>query len=135
MRRSSRVQGICSRKRKVCVTCDSISRRSRSSRLPLRIIRKRSSSSRSNGRSTPSKSMYVRSLISFNSSKLPSGRIVGSFAMTIASRKRLSSFRRRSEEHTSELQSPVHLVCRLLLEKKKQNKANHRSYNHSLDQD
>src|SRR5690348_18110087 len=27
----------------------------------------------------------------------------------------------RSEEHTSELQSPVHLVCRLLLEKKKIN--------------
>src|SRR5690348_18110307 len=29
--------------------------------------------------------------------------------------------RDRSEEHTSELQSPVHLVCRLLLEKKKNN--------------
>src|SRR5438876_4047121 len=28
----------------------------------------------------------------------------------------------RSEEHTSELQSPVHLVCRLLLEKKKTKK-------------
>src|SRR5690348_17461191 len=28
---------------------------------------------------------------------------------------------RRSEEHTSELQSPVHLVCRLLLEKKNTN--------------
>src|SRR5438552_14939113 len=28
-------------------------------------------------------------------------------------------FERRSEEHTSELQSPDHLVCRLLLEKKK----------------
>src|SRR5690348_17617376 len=28
----------------------------------------------------------------------------------------------RSEEHTSELQSPVHLVCRLLLEKKKKQK-------------
>src|SRR5690348_17666418 len=28
----------------------------------------------------------------------------------------------RSEEHTFELQSPVHLVCRLLLEKKKKNK-------------
>src|SRR5438876_8934894 len=28
--------------------------------------------------------------------------------------------KKRSEEHTSELQSPVHLVCRLLLEKKKQ---------------
>ena len=26
----------------------------------------------------------------------------------------------RSEEHTSELQSPMYLVCRLLLEKKKQ---------------
>src|SRR4051794_41700546 len=31
----------------------------------------------------------------------------------------------RSEEHTSELQSPVHLVCRLLLEKKKK-RAGHR---------
>src|SRR5438094_5724396 len=29
---------------------------------------------------------------------------------------------RRSEEHTSELQSPYDLVCRLLLEKKKKNK-------------
>src|SRR5258708_29561010 len=31
----------------------------------------------------------------------------------------------RSEEHTSELQSPDHLVCRLLLEKKKQKKRNY----------
>src|SRR5258708_14997419 len=31
---------------------------------------------------------------------------------------------RRSEEHTSELQSPDHLVCRLLLEKKKQDAQN-----------
>src|SRR2546422_2575391 len=31
----------------------------------------------------------------------------------------------RSEEHTSELQSRLHLVCRLLLEKKKQNKKYH----------
>src|SRR5436189_4032806 len=30
----------------------------------------------------------------------------------------------RSEEHTSELQSPMYLVCRLLLEKKKINKKN-----------
>src|SRR2546426_8137636 len=29
---------------------------------------------------------------------------------------------RRSEEHTSELQSPCNLVCRLLLEKKKKNR-------------
>src|SRR5258708_18784398 len=32
----------------------------------------------------------------------------------------LASALLRSEEHTSELQSPDHLVCRLLLEKKKQ---------------
>src|SRR5258708_26164026 len=29
-------------------------------------------------------------------------------------------FNERSEEHTSELQSPDHIVCRLLLEKKKE---------------
>src|SRR5256885_5598087 len=31
----------------------------------------------------------------------------------------------RSEEHTSELQSPCNLVCRLLLEKKKKTRRNH----------
>src|SRR2546422_5836726 len=35
--------------------------------------------------------------------------------------------RARSEEHTSELQSRLHLVCRLLLEKKKQNISNRSS--------
>src|SRR5256885_12355033 len=35
----------------------------------------------------------------------------------------------RSEEHTSELQSPCNLVCRLLLEKKKKKKIMHRSVN------
>src|SRR5947208_8111748 len=34
-------------------------------------------------------------------------------------RRRLLQRPPRSEEHTSELQSPDHLVCRLLLEKKK----------------
>src|SRR5256885_11362517 len=33
---------------------------------------------------------------------------------------RVRAGRRRSEEHTSELQSPCNLVCRLLLEKKKE---------------
>src|SRR2546429_2206637 len=33
----------------------------------------------------------------------------------------------RSEEHTSELQSRLHLVCRLLLEKKKKNKTQSRT--------
>src|SRR5947208_13388457 len=34
----------------------------------------------------------------------------------------------RSEEHTSELQSPDHLVCRLLLEKKKHIKVQYKVY-------
>src|SRR5438876_6744893 len=58
-------------------------------------------------------------------------RAGGGRARPCCSRSRCSSRRRplrgggvrplqgRSEEHTSELQSPVHLVCRLLLEKKK----------------
>src|SRR5258708_27330454 len=36
----------------------------------------------------------------------------------------------RSEEHTSELQSPDHLVCRLLLEKKNAKEAQSRPANH-----
>src|SRR5690348_18474658 len=42
---------------------------------------------------------------------------ISSMAATSAVPKSLMNY--RSEEHTSELQSPVHLVCRLLLEKKK----------------
>src|SRR2546426_7842976 len=41
----------------------------------------------------------------------------------------------RSEEHTSELQSPCNLVCRLLLEKKKRNdrsRSGHRVTHHTL---
>src|SRR2546426_6157916 len=37
----------------------------------------------------------------------------------------------RSEEHTSELQSPCNLVCRLLLEKKKKNEARGRPRQHA----
>src|SRR2546422_6308169 len=36
---------------------------------------------------------------------------------------------RRSEEHTSELQSRLHLVCRLLLEKKKQPRRHMHTHN------
>src|SRR3989442_9044242 len=45
----------------------------------------------------------------------------------VAGRTRQSPKRSRSEEHTSELQSRPHLVCRLLLEKKK-NKPHDESY-------
>src|SRR5437879_9815111 len=38
----------------------------------------------------------------------------------------------RSEEHTSELQSPMYLVCRLLLEKKKKTSKLTQSQNHSI---
>src|SRR5687768_18338935 len=38
----------------------------------------------------------------------------------------------RSEEHTSELQSRLHLVCRLLLEKKKQYISTRSNLSHSL---
>src|SRR5256885_9068864 len=41
-------------------------------------------------------------------------------------RREDSSALERSEEHTSELQSPCNLVCRLLLEKKKRDVAHHR---------
>src|SRR5256885_11859471 len=47
---------------------------------------------------------------------------------------RLAKSRYRSEEHTSELQSPCNLVCRLLLEKKKKEKmfrSNIRSPSHT----
>src|SRR6266487_553508 len=47
--------------------------------------------------------------------RMPQRRLVGASASSWAMPLATS----RSEEHTSELQSPVHLVCRLLLEKKK----------------
>src|SRR2546422_2809129 len=43
-------------------------------------------------------------------------------AQTLEERVPQASERPRSEEHTSELQSRLHLVCRLLLEKKKTDK-------------
>src|SRR2546426_7649437 len=42
-----------------------------------------------------------------------------------------SSRSTRSEEHTSELQSPCNLVCRLLLEKKKDEFGGHHSFHYS----
>src|SRR5438552_7559078 len=57
----------------------------------------------------------------------PSRRPQGGDSRVARSERRLpredaSAPTRRSEEHTSELQSPDHLVCRLLLEKKKTTK-------------
>src|SRR6266446_7745953 len=67
-------------------------------------------------------------------------------ALPITSAERFWPFRSRgrSEEHTSELQSPCNLVCRLLLEKKKKkhfnaiphnkNKKNNNHNNNNLEQ-
>src|SRR3989449_7827954 len=54
------------------------------------------------------------------------GRLVSDVAQfgIATSGSRVTLAGRRSEEHTSELQSRLHLVCRLLLEKKKKNKKN-----------
>src|SRR2546422_7373153 len=46
------------------------------------------------------------------------------YASSAVTMFRRSDFIERSEEHTSELQSRLHLVCRLLLEKKKQKNKN-----------
>src|SRR2546426_7879005 len=50
---------------------------------------------------------------------LPEGRR----PVPVIRKKQLLQSRVRSEEHTSELQSPCNLVCRLLLEKKKKDNA------------
>src|SRR2546429_6038251 len=67
---------------------------------------------RSGGRQQPQRSSY----------RAP--RWAQSVARLVLARDRPCAAVRRSEEHTSELQSRLHLVCRLLLEKKKQ-KRNH----------
>src|SRR5690625_6150681 len=51
---------------------------------------------------------------------LAHGNIERQTSMVDESRENNLFLNRRSEEHTSELQSRGHLVCRLLLEKKKQ---------------
>src|SRR2546429_2317132 len=54
--------------------------------------------------------------------ELPRSRAARGTNSGVRCRRRAQSnreFHRRSEEHTSELQSRLHLVCRLLLEKKK----------------
>src|SRR5437879_10662810 len=65
----------------------------------------------------------------------------GSCRLSRRSRRAMTvSTRDRSEEHTSELQSPMYLVCRLLLEKKNKNTDKtqsiyntYRLYNHIID--
>src|SRR5256885_12399436 len=50
------------------------------------------------------------------------GQLVHFFVIALLEIDDRAVARPRSEEHTSELQSPCNLVCRLLLEKKKKNR-------------
>src|SRR3712207_7571762 len=59
------------------------------------------------------------------SSRHISGWLRGVYLQLSGHRLAGSSARKRSEEHTSELQSRQYLVCRLLLEKKKIHSTNH----------
>src|SRR5258708_30640553 len=65
----------------------------------------------------PGRKMFSEVLLHLRSHHRACGRTMICF--TTFARIRIKS---RSEEHTSELQSPDHLVCRLLLEKKKKKK-------------
>src|SRR5438477_11347911 len=76
---------------------------------------------------TPTTEIYTLSLhdalpISPYSGLMPASRASRPFFSNSARMCSVNSSGERSEEHTSELQSHVNLVCRLLLEKKKSNK-------------
>src|SRR5438552_5716483 len=85
-------------------------------------------------RAATTKSRCRRESTSARTSRLVPNHDVRPIAMTSAAngrpshkatamrRMKIRGRARRSEEHTSELQSPDHLVCRLLLEKKKKKK-------------
>src|SRR6266436_7027914 len=70
---------------------------------------------------TATTEIYTLSLhdaLPISPTSIPASPRTGSTPRPAAS-ARAASGRGRSEEHTSELQSRLHLVCRLLLEKKK----------------
>src|ERR1022692_4750619 len=86
-------------------------------------------------RRSPTRSSGSRSMVNAGTGTWPTGAdtvwtgdreadvavtTVGSVETEVA-----SNCNTRSEEHTSELQSPCNLVCRLLLEKKKKEKSTH----------
>src|SRR5258708_20103712 len=65
----------------------------------------------------------------------PSYRGAGTSSETRGPYGRGRGTKLRSEEHTSELQSPDHLVCRLLLEKKKPRPPTAVNYSHCPSKD
>src|SRR3989449_8082472 len=84
-------------------------------------------SSSTSARTCEVKNSVLPSALSRRRTDFTATRVAGSRPLIGSSRTRRSRSSRkqearRSEEHTSELQSRLHLVCRLLLEKKKKNK-------------
>src|SRR5947208_6309230 len=86
----------------------------RSTELPKRMKEVTSGPEKAEPRSAPAQKILSPAPVMMRHWTAPSDSISDSTAF--------SSFINRSEEHTSELQSPDHLVCRLLLEKKKKKK-------------
>src|SRR2546422_5416814 len=71
----------------------------------------------------PYTTLFRSSTWSANARASSAGRsVAGMISLNSCLRKGARSGCTRSEEHTSELQSRLHLVCRLLLEKKKKGK-------------
>src|SRR5947208_7298339 len=69
------------------------------------------------GSASDAEDMVQETYLRYRTAQQAEIRSLKSFLMTVVTRLCLDEL--RSEEHTSELQSPDHLVCRLLLEKKK----------------
>src|SRR5438876_3287393 len=65
-------------------------------------------------RPPPRSTLFPYTTLFRSSGGLPFNQAISAAALSVTPQNPF-----RSEEHTSELQSPVHLVCRLLLEKKK----------------
>src|SRR5256885_2769647 len=78
-------------------------------------------------RSTPNRKRRTRRLVRVGAKPDASSKTEKKMMSAIRTGRRpkcsASQPKTRSEEHTSELQSPCNLVCRLLLEKKKKNTA------------
>src|SRR3990172_2772127 len=81
----------------------------------------------------PPSAPFCRASISAASSTIWPRAALTSTASRFINFKRRESISRRSEEHTSELQSRLHLVCHLLLEKKKKKKTRNKKNNINLD--
>src|SRR5690348_17792406 len=84
---------------------------------------------RSQGHASPSMRAFSQGHLDDRNSRCPgAGQSEVTCVAPVAGAGEASMACPRSEEHTSELQSPVHLVCRLLLEKKKKKECSTNPY-------